>query len=78
MAMRGMGRARVVGRPMMQLGAGVWRFRLDRTGLEGQYSAEPVYDVEDRPRDAFLPDVVTAPGADILEAGVEELRRLMG
>lgn len=78
MGMRGMARARVVGRPMMQLGAGVWRFCLDRTGVEGQYSAEPVYDVHDRPRDAFLPDIVTEPGADILEAGIKELRRLIG
>ncbi len=77
MGMRGMGRARVVGRPMMRLGAGVWRFRLDRTGVDGHFSAEPVYDVEDRPRDAFLPDIVTQPGADILTAGIEELRRLI-
>ncbi len=77
MGMSGIGRARVVGRPMMQLGAGIWPFRLDRTGLTGHYSAEPVYDVNDRPRDDFRPHVVTRAGDDILQAGLAELRRMM-
>lgn len=77
MGMSGIGRARGVGRPMMRLGAGIWPFRLDRTGLTGHYSAEPVYDVNDRPRDDFRPHVVTRAGEDILQAGMAELRRMM-
>ncbi len=77
MGMSGLGRGRVVGRPMMQLGAGVWSFRLDLTGVTGQYSAEPVYDIEDRPRDDFRPHVVTGAGEDILEAGLRELMAMM-
>ena len=47
-----------------------------RTGLEAQYSGEPVYDTQDRPRWLLEPDVETRPGADILAAGIAELRRL--
>lgn len=78
MGMRGLGRARVVGTPMMGLGAAVFTVRLDRTGIQAQYSAEPVYDVNDQPRWRMRPDVETAPGADILAAGVAELKRLIG
>ncbi len=77
MGMRDIGRARVVGTPMMGLGAAVFPIRLDRTGLAAQYSAEPVYDTAGAPRSAFRPDVETAPGADILAAGLTELRRLI-
>ena len=69
MGMRGLGRAIVVGTPMMGLGAAIFPIRLDRTGLQGQYSAEPVYDVGDRPRWLMRPDVEVADGEDILAAG---------
>lgn len=75
MGMRGIGRAVVVGRPMMGLGAAVFDIELDRTKLALQYSAEPVYDVNDRPRWKMQPDVLTPPSADILEAGIRELSR---
>jgi len=78
MGMRGLGRARIVGTRMMGLGAAVFQIRLDRTGLQAQYSAEPVYDVGDRPRWELRPDVETRPGEDILAAGVRELRRMAG
>ena len=78
MGLRGLGRARIVGRPMMGLGAAVYSLRLDRTGIAAQYSGEPVYDVNDRPRWRLRPDIETAPGADILAAGVTELRRRIG
>lgn len=69
MGMRGLGRATVVGTPMMGLGAAVFPITLDRTGLKAQYSAEPVYDVQDRPRWLMQPDIVVLDGADILAAG---------
>ncbi|MGH7020099.1 MAG: S41 family peptidase [Brevundimonas sp.] len=69
MGMRGLGRATVVGTPMMGLGAAVFPLRLDRTGLQAQYSAEPVYDVHDAPRWLMRPDVEVADGEDILAAG---------
>ena len=75
MGMRGIGRAIVVGTPMMGLGAAVFDVELERSKLAFQYSAEPVYDVHDRPRWKFQPDVLTAPGVDILAAGVRELSR---
>jgi carboxyl-terminal processing protease len=78
MGMKGIGRARVVGTPMMGLGAAVFPLRLDRTGIEINYSAEPVYDVWDRPRWHMQPDVPVPDGEDILAAGVRELRRLVG
>jgi carboxyl-terminal processing protease len=77
MGMKGIGRARVVGTPMMGLGAAVFPLRLDRTGVEVNYSAEPVYDVWDRPRWHMQPDVAVPDGEDILAAGVLELKRLL-
>lgn len=77
MGMRGLGRATVVGTPMMGLGAAVFSLRLDRTGIDLQYSAEPVYDVQDRPRWTMRPDVMVPDGADILAAGIAEAKRRM-
>ena len=74
MGMRGMGRATIVGTPMMRLGAGVFPLRLDRIGIELQYSAEPVYDVHDRPRWLLEPDVLVSPASDILAAGMTALK----
>lgn len=78
MGMRAVAGARIVGTRMMGLGAAVFSLCLDRTGVGAQYSAEPVYDVSDQPRWLLAPDVETAPGADILAAGVAELRRMIG
>ncbi|HEY3814522.1 MAG TPA: S41 family peptidase [Caulobacteraceae bacterium] len=75
MGMRGIGRGVVVGRPMMGLGAAVFDVELKRTKLGLQYSAEPVYDVNDHPRWKMQPDVLITPGVDILQAGVSELRK---
>lgn len=75
MGMKGIGRATVVGTPMMGLGAAVFPLRLDRTGIEINYSAEPVYDVWDRPRSDMQPDVAVRDGEDVLEAGMGELKR---
>lgn len=77
MGMRAVAGARIVGTRMMGLGAAVFSLRLDRTGVGAQYSAEPVYDVNDQPRWLLMPDVETTPGADILAAGVAELRRMI-
>lgn len=77
MGMRAVADARIVGTRMMGLGAAVFSVRLDRTGVGAQYSAEPVYDVNDQPRWLLAPDVETAPGADIFAAGIAELRRLI-
>lgn len=77
MGMRGLGRARIVGTRMAALGAGVFGLRLDRTGVQAQYSAEPVYDIWNAPRTSLRPDVTVDEGADILRAGVKELRRLV-
>jgi carboxyl-terminal processing protease len=77
MGMKGVGRARIVGTPMMGLGAAVFPLRLDRTGVEINYSAEPVYDVWDRPRWHMQPDVNVPDGQDILAAGLLELKRNM-
>lgn len=73
MGMRGIGRAVIVGTPMMRVGAAVFPLRLDRTGLELQYSAEPVYDVLDRPRWLLDPDIVVKGGGDILATAVTTL-----
>lgn len=73
MGMRGIGRARVVGTPMMGLGAAVFQVRLDRSGIQAQYSGEPVFDVQRRPRDAMRPDVEVRSGGDILAAGLTTL-----
>lgn len=78
MGMRAVAGARIVGTRMMGLGAAVFSLRLDRTGVGAQYSAEPVYDVNDGPRWLLAPDVETAPGADILAAGEAELQRIIG
>jgi carboxyl-terminal processing protease len=82
MGLHGMGRARVVGTPMMQLGAAVFDCRLDRTGTDIQYSGEPVYDAMDRPRWLMRPDVEVTPSPagddNVLAAGVKELVRLVG
>jgi carboxyl-terminal processing protease len=60
---------------MMRVGAGVFSLRLDLTGIELQYSAEPVYDVHDQPRWLLRPDIETAPGDDIVAAGIAFLRQ---
>ena len=82
MGLHGMGRARVVGTPMMQLGAAVFDCRLDRTGTNTQYSGEPVYDAMDRPRWLMRPDIEVTPSPagddNVLAAGVKELMRLIG
>jgi carboxyl-terminal processing protease len=75
MGMRGLDRAMIVGTPMMRVGAGVFPLRLDRTGVQLQYSAEPVYDVKDRPRWLLDPDVLVENGGDILAAAVASLHR---
>lgn len=75
MGMRGLGRATIVGTPMMRVGAAVFPLRLDLTGIELQYSAEPVYDVHDQPRWLLRPDIEAAPREDILAAGVAFLQR---
>lgn len=75
MGMRDIGRATIVGTKMMGLGAAVFPIRLDRTGIQAQYSGEPVYDTEGRPRWQFLPDVEVADGEDILAAGVVQLQK---
>jgi carboxyl-terminal processing protease len=73
MGMRGIGRATIVGTPMMGLGAAVFAIRLDRTGVQAQYSAEPVYDVHGDARWTLKPDVSVKDGSDILAAGVRAL-----
>ena len=72
MGMRGIGRGTIVGTPMMRVGAAVFPLRLDRTGIDLQYSAEPVYDVHDQPRWLLDPDIFV-PTGDILAAGVRAL-----
>ena len=76
MGMKGIGRAVTVGTETMGLGAAVFPLRLDRTGVTINYSAEPVYDVEGRPRWKLKPDVPVDPQGDILAAGISELKRL--
>lgn len=75
MGMREIGRATIVGTPMMRLGAGVFPLRLDRAGIDLQYSAEPVYDVHGHPRSLLEPDV-PVPHGDILAAGVRVLTEM--
>lgn len=75
MGMRDIGRAMVVGTKMMGLGAAVFPIRLDRTGIQAQYSGEAVYDTKDRPRWQFVPDVEVADGSDILAAGIAEIKK---
>lgn len=71
--MKGLGRAVIVGTPTMGLGAAVFPIRLDRTGVEAQYSAELIYDVQGRPRWPVRPDVLVPDGEDILAAGQRAL-----
>jgi len=78
MGMRGIGRGLIVGTPMMGLGAAVFSLRLDRTGVQAQYSAEPVYDVQDRARWTLKPDVQVPDGKDVLAAGIAALKRQVG
>ncbi len=78
MGMRGIGRAMIIGTPMMRVGAAVFPLRLDRTGLQLQYSAEPVYDVHDQPRWLLEPDVRVDGGADILAAALAKLAQAAG
>jgi carboxyl-terminal processing protease len=59
---------------MMGLGAAVFSIRLDRTGVQGQYSGEPVYDVHGKARWTLRPDVEVADGTDILAAGIATLK----
>jgi carboxyl-terminal processing protease len=75
MGMRALGRAVLVGTPMMGLGAAVYGLRLDRTGVAAQYSGEPVYDPQDRPRWLMRPDVEVRDGDDVLAVGVATLKR---
>lgn len=78
MGMRSLGRGRIVGERMMGLGAAVFPLRLDRTGIELQYSGEPVYAIDGSPRWTLKPDVETTPGQDILAAGVREIQAMLG
>lgn len=81
MGLRSLVGARIVGTPMQGLGAAVYALRLDRTGVQAQYSAEPVYAVDGAPRWRLRPDVTAAQDGDtdgILSAGLAELRRLTG
>jgi len=73
MGMRGLGRATIVGTPMMGLGAAVFSIRLDRTGVQAQYSGEPVFDVAGKARWTLRPDVEIPDGGDILAAGIATL-----
>lgn len=74
MGMRDIGRAIIVGTRMMGLSASVFPIRLDRTGIDAQYSGEPVYDTQDRPRQDLRPDVEVSPGEDSLPVGMAVLR----
>ena len=70
MGMRGIGRATIVGTRMMGLGAAVFTKTLKQTGVTFQYSAEPVYDVQNRPRWEMEPDIMVGAGDDILATAV--------
>ena len=78
MGMRNIGRATIVGTKMMGLGAAVFPIRLDRTGIEAQYSAERVYDTHGGPRWELRPDVEVRDGDDILTIGMTQLRNEVG
>jgi carboxyl-terminal processing protease len=75
MGMRGLGRATIVGTPMMRVGAGVFDRQLKQSQIRYQYSAEPVYDIEDRPRWLLEPDVFVTRGEDTMAAGIAILRQ---
>ena len=68
MGMRSVREVKLVGGVMMGLGAAVFPLRLNRTGLQAQYSAEPIYDLQDRPRWLLAPDVGVPAGSDALLA----------
>ena len=65
MALQGLGRAKLVGTPMGQLGAAVTRLRLPHSRIPVQLSTEPVYTLDGRPRDEVVPDVVVDPLAQV-------------
>ncbi|MEQ1539644.1 MAG: S41 family peptidase [Sphingorhabdus sp.] len=73
MGMRGIGRATVVGTRMMGLGAAVFTKTLKQTGVTFQFSAEPVYDVQNLPRWQMEPDIAVRAGDNILTVAVSEL-----
>jgi carboxyl-terminal processing protease len=80
MALSSIGRARVVGTTMAGLGAGVRRFHLPTSGLDVQYSAEPIYQLSGHSRSDFVPEVVirmegaSESGVDpILAAAIAEM-----
>lgn len=75
MGMRGLGRATIVGTPMMRVGAGVFDTRLKQSQIQYQYSAEPVYDVEGRPRWLLEPDVLVRGSEDTMAAGITSLHQ---
>lgn len=74
MGMRDIGRATLVGTKMMGLGAAVFPIRLDRTGIQAQYSGEPVYDTHGKPRWHLSPDIQVPDGTNILDVGTRVLR----
>ncbi len=73
MGMRAVCGARIVGQPMMGLGAAVFPLRLDRTGITLQYSAEPVFDITGQRRDRLLPNVIVPDSDDGLAAALQLL-----
>ena len=77
MGMRAVAGARIVGTPMMGLGAAVYQIHLDRTGIAGQYSGEPVYTPDGKPRWLLKPDLLVQPTTldrdEILEAAIADL-----
>ena len=75
MGMRGLGRATIVGTPMMRVGAGVFDTLLKQSQIGYQYSAEPVYDVEGQPRWLLEPDVLVSGSEDVMASGVTSLRK---
>ena len=75
MGMRGLGRATIVGTPMMRVGAGVYDTLLKQSQIGYQYSAEPVYDVEGQPRWLLEPDVLVSGSEDVMASGVTSLRK---
>lgn len=75
MGMRGLGRATIVGTPMMRVGAAVFNKLLKHSRIRYQYSAEPVYDVEGQPRWLLEPDVLVRGDEDTMAVGITCLRR---
>ncbi len=56
MGMRAICGAKVIGTRMMGLGAAVYSSKVGK--IDFQYSAEPVYDINDKPRNNFNPNIV--------------------